>query len=75
MSIKCIEASGERACVGETVYRESLSGTGTPIARCAGHWERRLVEQERINRTYPDSPNPPSWFDPSAAGEHWNDDY
>ena len=24
---------------------------------------------------YPDSPIPPKWFDPTAAGERWDDDY
>lgn len=65
---------GNGECTGAVEYRMSLSGTGTPIARCDGHWAKRLDEQERINRDYPDSPCAPSWFDPTAAGERWDDD-
>lgn len=62
-------------CRGSVEYRPSLSGTGTAIPRCDGHWEARLVTQERLDRDYPDSPIAPAWFDPMAAGERWNDDY
>jgi hypothetical protein len=55
--------------------RRSLSGTGTPIARCDSHWEKRLQKQEEHNKVYPDSPTAPGWFDPMAAGERWDDDY
>jgi hypothetical protein len=54
-------------------YRASLSGTGTPIARCDKHWSKRLDRQEEIRKDYPDSPVPPSWFDPSYAGESWDE--
>jgi hypothetical protein len=57
------------------LYRDPLSATGASFARCDGHWAERLREQQRINETYPDSPVPPSWFDPADAGEQWNDDY
>jgi|TARA_Y100000310_G_C20432547_1_gene692160 hypothetical protein len=33
----------------------------------------RLAEYARIDRDYPDSPNPPEWFDPTYAGEVWDD--
>ncbi len=62
-------------CKGDVEARESLSGTGLPIPRCDNHWELRLEWQERHNERYPDSATPPSWFDPAAAGERWNDDY
>jgi hypothetical protein len=60
--------------VGEVLYRPSLTGTGTPIPRCDHHWEERLVFQEEHLLIYPDSPVPPAWFDPLAAGERWDDD-
>ena len=70
----CIEAH-KGDCRGETIPRESLSGTGTPIDRCDHPWEERLDWQADHNQRYPDSDTPPSWFDPAAAGERWNSDY
>lgn len=77
--IECIDrprspSSEHEACRGEVLYRESLTGTGTAIPRCDFHWGVRLDFQEQINRDYPDSPVPPAWFDPTFAGERWNDD-
>lgn len=60
-------------CIGTVHMRESLSGTGTPIPRCDGHWEKRLKWQEEHDRKYPDSDMPPAWFDPTYAGESWDD--
>jgi hypothetical protein len=72
---RCLEASDPRhACKGAVEYRESLSGTGTPIPRCDAAWSDALDRHERITRDYPDSPNPPSWFDASYAGETWDVD-
>lgn len=52
-----------------------LSATGRSFPRCEAHWEERLDRQAEINERYPDTPIAPSWFDPSYAGERWNDDY
>lgn len=41
--------------------------------RCAYHVEQR-ARTEEIARQY-DSDCVPSWFDPSYAGERWEDDY
>lgn len=30
--------------------------------------------REDLRRDYPDSPIPPSWFDPANAGERWEDE-
>jgi hypothetical protein len=60
-------------CQGAVEYRMPLSGTGKPFARCDHHWNLRLIEQDRINRTYPT--HAPADFDPSYAGERWDDDY
>ena len=62
-------------CRGKVEYRMPLSPSGKPFARCDGHWEKRLEIQEGINRRYPDSPFPPADFDPTYAGERWDDDY
>jgi hypothetical protein len=67
----CIDGPDE--CKGQTLYRESLSGTGTPIPRCDKHWHKRLDLQDEINQRYPE--HAPSDFDPSYAGESWDEDY
>lgn len=72
--LKCID-SRKGDCAGEVRLRPSLTGTGMPIPRCDHHWELRLEWQEEHERIYPDSPIPPAWFDPEAAGERWDDDY
>lgn len=61
-------------CHGAVEYRMALSGTGRSFPRCEKHWEERLDEQERIDRTYGSS-CAPSWFDPLAAGERWDEEY
>lgn len=65
---------GPQGCEGRVEYRMALSATGKSFPRCDKHWTKRLAEQERINRNYPDSPSPPDWFDPAYAGESWDDD-
>lgn len=45
--MRCVEHFKEN-CEGEVKLRESLTGTGTPIARCDFHWERRLEKQEEM---------------------------
>lgn len=69
---KCIDGH-KGDCLGVTEYRESLSGTGTPIPRCDHHWAERLDEQDLINERYPTFA--PSDFDPTYAGERWEEDY
>lgn len=71
----CLDAGGATACRGPVEYRAAISGTGRSFPRCDRHWERRLAEHEEISAAYPDSPIAPSWFDPTLAGERWDDDY
>jgi len=73
MPRECIDNPAE--CKGKVEMRPSLTGTGTPIPRCDHHWEKRLEKDEEHRRIYPDSPIAPSWFDPTLAGERWDDDY
>lgn len=70
---ECI--NGPEGCEGSVELRMALSGTGIPYERCEAHWQRRLELEDRLRADYPDSSNPPEWFDPLAAGEHWDDDY
>jgi hypothetical protein len=74
-TIECLDDYGDGECSGAVEYRAALSSTGREFPRCDGHWDKRLGAQERIERDYPDSPTPPAWFDPEAAGERWDDDY
>lgn len=62
-------------CKGAVEYRMALSPTGKSYPRCAFHWAKRLDEEERIRDRYPDSSLPPADFDPTYAGERWDDDY
>jgi hypothetical protein len=65
----CLDAGPD--CAGAVAYRMALSGTGQSYARCDKHWNDRLdVQADSI----PDTPNPPSWFDPTIAGETWDED-
>lgn len=65
-------------CQGETYPRPALSGSGLMYVRCDKHFEdyfqRVGPKVDETRRRYPDSDIPPSWFDPSLAGERWNDD-
>lgn len=61
-------------CEGRVEWRMPLSATGKSFARCDKHWSDRLDVQEGINDRYPDSPFPPSDFDPTYAGESWDED-
>lgn len=71
---ECLEFSTGK-CSGRVEARPSLSGTGTPIARCDAHWEEAVERDAEHRRVFPDSPIAPSWFDPAAAGERWDEDY
>lgn len=74
MSPECLDEH-RGGCSGAVEYRPSLTGTGTPIPRCDAHWAARLEKEAEHREIYPDSPTPPAWFDPLAAGEHWDEDY
>lgn len=71
--LECLDRQ-DGECAGAVEYRYALSGTGRSYPRCDKHWSDRLDAQEQINRRYPDSPFPPSDFDPTYAGESWDED-
>jgi hypothetical protein len=71
-TIECLNDRGGGTCRGPVEYRMPLSGTGRSFPRCELHWEERLAEQERIDARYPTFA--PSNFDPSYAGERWDED-
>jgi hypothetical protein len=72
-TLECLDAH-QGDCRGATEYRPSLTGTGTAIPRCDKHWEDRLDKEDELRQVYPDSPIPPAWFDPTAAGETWDEE-
>ena len=75
-TITCLDGNmAPEGCAGAVEYRMPLSGTGRSFPRCDAHWSERLDTQAGIDERYPDTPNPPADFDPTYAGERWNDDY
>lgn len=72
---ECLDSHPTERCEGRVEYRMPLSGTGRSFPRCGKHWSARLDVQYGIDRRYPDSPFAPAGFDPSYAGESWDDDY
>lgn len=73
MDERCLNEEDD-SCYGEITERVSAGGT-CMIERCVKHWQDRDDLEDRLNRDYPDSDVAPAWFDPTYAGEHWNDDY
>jgi hypothetical protein len=60
---------------GPVMYHPSIAGTGTMIPRCEKHYQALLDWNDEYSQVMPDSNIAPSWFDPTAIGEHWGDDY
>lgn len=73
---KCVTASQPDAtpCGGEVEQRWSRSGM-TSTFRCERHEMDHQDILDGISRRYPDSDVAPAWFDPTYAGETWDDDY
>lgn len=69
--LECLD--GPEGCEGEVEYRMALSPSGRPFPRCEKHWGERLDVQDGINERYPALQ--PAGFDPSYAGERWEEDY
>jgi hypothetical protein len=65
--LRCNNA-GDGKCQGEVQHR--LIGK---YPRCDYHYQRRLKLEDEINRKYPY--HQPADFDPTYAGERWDDDY
>ncbi|MFE2101589.1 hypothetical protein [Streptomyces sp. NPDC059468] len=72
--LKCLESRTEE-CSGAVEYRAPLSGTGRSFPRCDAHWAKRLEKQKEIAERYaPSSDVPPRGFDPTYAGERWDEE-
>ena len=74
--LNCVDdyaANGNRPCSGSVEYRAVPGGSG--VARCVAHFDARMGRYENSIERYANSDVAPSWFDPSACGERWDDDY
>jgi hypothetical protein len=72
--LECLDSGPDPGiCNGPVEYRYALSGTGRSFPRCDKHWGERLDKQAEIDARYPY--HQPADFDPSYAGERWDDDY
>lgn len=60
-------------CAGDTWPRTSRSGL-THSLKCDACQEALDQALDAINERYPDTPHAPSWFDPTYAGERWNEE-
>lgn len=69
--LTCLDANND--CSGAIEYRMAISGTGRSFARCDHHWDKAYDRYLDIQRRYP--VHAPADFDPSYAGESWDEDY
>lgn len=71
----CIQhGDPESPCRGAVHWHSIDPGRSSAHPRCEKHWAERLERRENSIERYADSDIPPSWFDPSYAGERWHDD-
>lgn len=63
----------EGPCAGEVEERLSRAGF-TAALICAKHRQELEARLDEIAERYPDTAQPPDWFDPTYAGETWDSD-
>lgn len=69
---RCLEEGP--GCQGEVEYFISPDRRDMKaFPRCAYHRDKRLDQAEKNLELLSDVP--PDWFDPSYAGERWDEDY
>lgn len=71
VSTECLEANEH--CEGPVNMWTTDGLRSWP--RCEYHGLRRLERHDNSLEAWADSDVAPSWFDPSYAGERWDDDY
>lgn len=67
---QCLDRDAD--CGGPVNYH-AVPG-GNAFLRCEKHWQERLDRWENSIEREALSPLAPSWFDPSYAGERWEED-
>lgn len=60
-------------CQGEVQYY-SVGDSLRSFPRCKFHIEKRWEQYDNSIERYANSDLAPDWFDPSYAGERWDDD-
>jgi len=81
MTLECVQDDGNVSCNGGVNSYRSRSGV-TVSERCDAHqavYNTRMDALEaRLNADYPGynipGSSPPAWFDPTYAGERWDED-
>lgn len=69
--LRCLQDGPD--CQGPVEYRLAPDRDDLKaFPRCEFHWQKRLASAERSRELLSDVP--PSWFDPSYAGESWDED-
>lgn len=75
---ECLEHDDPADCEGPVLYRPALSGSGESYPRCDKGYDEYVTRvqprMDAIRERYPDTPTPPDWFDPTYAGESWNEE-
>ena len=75
--MECID--GPDGCQGLVMKYYALSGSGERYPRCDQHYSEYVMRvqplMDEIRARYPDTDVAPDWFDPTYAGEHWDEDY
>lgn len=74
LDVECME-SHTGQCSGKVQYHSVDPGRAKAWPRCQKHWSERLRRREGSLERYEHSDVAPSWFDPTAAGERWDDEY
>ena len=72
IDMECLNESDD--CSGPVEMWHSGGASGRSWPRCTHHGEKRLYDREGSMEMYADSELAPSWFDPTIAGERWNED-
>ena len=78
--LECLQhddsTNGVRECEGRVEWRPALpGGSGSSFPRCEFHWEKALDSFEKFSEAGFGGDVAPKWFDDTAAGERWDDDY
>ena len=69
------EGRDDEGCQGPVEYHSVDPGREKAWPRCEYHWGERLRRMEGSLEMYANSDVAPSWFDPTYAGERWDDEY
>ena len=73
---ECLDFRDDGSCQGSVEYHSTDPGRRPAFPRCDAHWHQALEREEQTRSRYgTDSSVPPSDFDPTYAGERWDEEY